>query len=73
MPSRQPKAVRHELTRRVGILQVGEDHDQRPAPDAEGEVRERVAEVGLDVSGLERVQRLGDDVQLGGAAVGLDE
>ena len=39
----------HQLARRVGVLHVGEDHDHRPPAHAQGKVRQRVPEVGLDV------------------------
>ena len=45
----QAQAVRDQLARLVGVLHVGEDHDHRAPADAQRQVRQRVAEIGLHV------------------------
>ena len=63
----------HQLARRVRVLHVGEDHDHRPASDAQRQVRERVPEIRFNVRSLDRVQRLRQEVKLCGSTLRLDE
>ena len=73
MAGGEAEAVGHQLARRVGVLHVGEDHDHRPPAHAQGQVRQRMPEVGLDVRSFDRVQRLGQEMKLCGSPLRLDE
>jgi len=69
----EAKRVRDQLARRLGILHIREHDHHRSPSDAERKVRHGVAEIGLDVFRLHRIERLGDAAQLSSTALRLDE
>jgi len=69
----QTQAVRDQLLRRLGVLHVSEDHHHRSPPEPERQVGKGVAEVWLDVVGLDRIQSLGEPAHLRAPPFRLDE
>jgi len=70
---REAKRVRDQLARRLGVLHICEQDHHRSPSDPERKVRHGVAEIGLDVFRLHRVERFGDAAQLSRTPLRLDE